>query len=146
MIITESPLDVRLNPSKTMFVAHLGLFVIVVTTLFLVPALWWARLLVLSIVLIIALASGYKWLMSWRGSNVEVLRFLPQEDVCILGSGLAYRLRPQQFVTGPLVIVYLQKSRFSTLIRLIPRDSLSHEHHRLLRQFLLMRSAASFGE
>jgi hypothetical protein len=142
MTITESPLDVTLNPSKILFLAQLGLFVILVVTLFLVPALWWARLLVL----IFVLASGYKWLLKWRASGDEVLRFLPREDTCLLASGLACKLRPRQFVTGPLIIFYLQKSLFKTLIRVIPRDSLSNEHLRLLHQFLLRRPAVSLGE
>ena len=50
------------------------------------------------------------------------------------------QLEPSQFVTVYLVILYFLTQQGSRLLRIIPRDSLSGEEHRILRKLLLART------
>jgi len=50
------------------------------------------------------------------------------------------QLEPSQFVTVYLVILYFRTQQGDRLLRIIPRDSLSGEEHRILRKLLLART------
>ena len=51
------------------------------------------------------------------------------------------QLEPSQFVTVYLVILYFRTEQGDRLLRIIPRDSLSGEEHRILRKLLLNRAS-----
>ena len=50
------------------------------------------------------------------------------------------QLEPSQFVTVYLVILYFRTQQGGRVLRIIPRDSLSGEEHRILRKLLLART------
>ena len=92
------------------------------------------ELLLLLIIISVALI----WLQEWRSADAEVLVFHPLEHKCIAGNGLHCQLRPRQFVSRYLIVLYLRTNSGKAISRAIPRDSLSEEQHRLLRQLLIL--------
>lgn len=51
------------------------------------------------------------------------------------------QLEPSQFVTAYLVILYFRTLQGDKLLRVIPRDGLCAEEHRILRKLLLSRTS-----
>lgn len=135
MTSMESPLEITLNPSVTLAMAQCGLVFAVLMMSIMLPALLWAKLLLLLAVLL----SAARWLSQWRGITPEVLIFRPLTDDCIIDGKLRCQFRSRQFVTRRLIIVYLVTESGKTLSRIIPRDALSQRQHRLLRRLLIQR-------
>ncbi len=135
MTITESRLEVTLVPSKTLALIQLGMVILLLLLSAMLPVLLWAKLLLLLIIISVALI----WLQEWRSADAEVLVFHPLENKCIAGNGLHCQLRPRQFVSRCLIVLYLRTNSGKAISRAIPRDSLSEEQHRLLRQLLILR-------
>lgn len=137
MTIMESRLEVTLVPSKTLALAQFWLLVSLFLLSAMLPVLLWAKSLLLLIIISVALA----WLREWRSAGAEVLIFYPSINQCIVGDGLRCQLRAEQFVSRSLIILYLQTNYGKRISRAIPRDSLTENQHRLLRQLLMLRRA-----
>jgi len=141
MTITESRLEVTLVPSKILALIQLGLVIMLLLLSAMLPVLVWAKSLLLLIIICVALL----WLQEWRGADAEVLVFNPSVNECIVGDGVHCQLRPKQFVSRCLIILYLRTKRGKRISRAIPRGSLSEEQHRLLRQLLILRPGGRDG-
>ena len=133
----ESPLEITLSPSVSLAMAQCGLVFAVLLLSITLPALPWAKLLLV----LAALVTAARWLSQWRGITPEVLIFRPLTDDCIIDGKLRCQFRSRQFVTRRLIIVYLVTESGKTLSRIIPRDALSQCQHRLLRRLLIQRRA-----
>lgn len=131
----ESPLEITLSPSVILAMAQCGLVFAVLLLSITLPALPWAKLLLV----LAALVTAARWLSQWRGITPEVLIFRPSTDDCIIDGKLLCQFRSRQFVTRRLIIVYLVTESGKTLSRIIPRDALSQRQHRLLRRLLIQR-------
>ncbi|MGB2045434.1 MAG: protein YgfX [Porticoccaceae bacterium] len=135
MTSMESPLEITLNPSKTLIMAQCWLVIAVLLLSVFLPVLLWAKVLLLLITLLIAT----RWLSQWRGVTPEILIFRTLTDDCIIDGKLRCQFKSRQFVTRRLIIVYLVTESGKSLSRIIPRDALSQQHHRLLRRLLIQR-------
>ena len=131
----ESPLEITLNPSKTLVMVQCWLVIAVLLLSVFLPVLLWVKVLLL----LITLLTATRWLSQWRDLTPEVLIFRPLTDDCIIDGKLRCQFRSRQFVTRRLIIVYLVTESGKTLSRIIPRDALSQRQHRLLRRLLIQR-------
>jgi hypothetical protein len=131
----ESPLEITLNPSKTLVMVQCWLVIAVLLLSVFLPVLLWVKVLLL----LITLLTATRWLSQWRDLTPEVLIFRPLTDDCIIDGKLRCQFRSRQFVTRRLIIVYLVTETGKTLSRIIPRDALSQRQHRLLRRLLIQR-------
>jgi hypothetical protein len=135
MTSMESPLEITLNPSKTLVMVQCWLVIAVLLLSVFLPVLLWVKVLLL----LITLLTATRWLSQWRDLTPEVLIFRPLTDDCIIDGKLRCQFRSRQFVTRRLIIVYLVTETGKTLSRIIPRDALSQRQHRLLRRLLIQR-------
>ena len=135
MTSMESPLEITLNPSKTLVMVQCWLVIAVLLLSVFLPVLLWVKVLLL----LITLLTATRWLSQWRDLTPEVLIFRPLTDDCIIDGKLRCLFRSRQFVTRRLIIVYLVTESGKTLSRIIPRDALSQRQHRLLRRLLIQR-------
>lgn len=134
MRAAPSPLEVNLNPSKTLFLVRLGLALAVAVTLVALPIITHARLLAFAFLA----WTTVLWVREWRRSKPEVLRFHPETGNWAIDDGEDLLLKPDQFVTRSLVILYCKTADGKSLTKVIPRDAMSVEHHRRLRQRLML--------
>lgn len=141
MTITESRLEVTLVPSKTLALTQLGLVILLILFSAMLPVLLWAQ----SVILLTIISVALLWLQQWRSVDAEVLVFHPLINECIVGNGLHCQLGPEQFVSRCLIILYLRTNSGKRISRAIPRDCLSQEQHRLLRQLLILRPGGRDG-
>ena len=132
MRAAKSPLELSLIPSKILFLARLGLVVIASINLILLPIFVWAKLLAFAVVAIQALT----WVRQWHRSEPKILRFYPAKGHWRVDNSVELRPEADQFVTRSLVIVYLAGGDGRRCCRVIPRDALSNQQHRQLRQLL----------
>lgn len=77
MRAAPTPLEVNLNPSKILFLVRLGLALAVGITLIALPIVAHARLLAFALLAWTTVLWVREWLLEWRRSKPEVLRFYP---------------------------------------------------------------------
>jgi len=134
--------EFRLYPSKYFLYAKLGLAVAAGLIIAVAPILLWAKVVGLYIVL----AVGYRFYANFCRQSPERLFVVDDQLECWrlvsqTSGENELRLEPTQFVTGYLVVLYLRDLQGIRLTRVIPRDSLSEEDHRLLRKLLISRNS-----
>ncbi|MDG1818924.1 MAG: hypothetical protein P8H31_03735 [Porticoccaceae bacterium] len=135
--------EFRLYPSKYFLCAKLGLAVAAGLIIAAAPILLWAKV----VGLFIALAVGYSFYNDFCRQSPEQLFVLDTGMDCWRLVSQAsgeneLRLEPTQFVTGYLVVLYFKDLQGTRFTRIIPRDSLSEEDHRLLRKLLISRKTS----
>jgi hypothetical protein len=135
--------EFSLYPSRYTLIAQLGLAISAALVVAISPILLIAKLSGL----LILLAAGIGFSINFCRQNPERL-FVVDGDCwrLISSSGnlqhggevaIDLQLEPSQFVTAGLVILYFRTPQGRRLNRVIPRDSLSPEEHRILRKLLL---------
>ncbi|MDA9825885.1 hypothetical protein N9B92_00560 [Porticoccaceae bacterium] len=139
MRAAKSPLVLNLKPSKSLLVFQLLMAATAIVHLTLLPIETWPRLLAL----VLAVAWVLLVLRCWRRSQPQTMCFYPSSGHWQIDGGLWLQPEPNQFVTRALVILYFRDTRGRRLSRVIPRDSLSPEQHRQLRQLLLLPAISS---
>ena len=139
--------EFSLTPSKYTLVAKLALAISASLLVAILPILLWAK--IASLLLLLAIAISFYLNFSWQ--NPERLFVVDGDADCwrlLLSPGhkqpaeeqvVDLLLEPSQFVTSYLVILYFRTPQADRLTRVIPRDSLSGEEHRILRKLLLAR-------
>ena len=132
--------EFQLHPSFYYVCARLGLVAIASALVAVLPILILAKLAAL-----LCLGLAGCWLVvDYRGQGAEKLIVLDaSEDRWRLVSALKtveLVLMPTQFVTRYLVIVYFKLPQGRQIVRVLPRDSLSAQQHRLLRMLLIERT------
>ena len=144
----EKTAEFRLYPSRYFLCAKFGLAIAASLIIAAAPILFWAKVVGLFIVLAVA----YRFYDDFCRQSLEQLFVLDAEMECwrlvsqsssenkLRGCAVELRLEPTQFVTGYLVVLYLRDLQGIRLTRVIPRDSLSEEDHRLLRKLLISRN------
>ncbi|MDA8786735.1 hypothetical protein N9N19_04255 [Porticoccaceae bacterium] len=136
MRAAKSPLVLNLKPTKSLLVFQLLMAATATVRLTLLPIETWPRLL--ALVLVVA------WvLLVLRRSQPQTMCSYPSSGHWQIDGGLWLQPEPNQFVTRALVILYFRDTRGRRLSRVIPRDSLSPEQHRQLRQLLLLPAISS---
>jgi hypothetical protein len=143
--------EFQLRPSFNYLCARLGLAIAAAALIALLPLLIWAKVAAL-----LGLGLAVRWLLvDYRGQCAELLilldasedrwRLLPVSEGRGRGSQQSeaeeLRMAATQFVTGYLVIAYFKRPQGQTIVRVLPRDSLSAPQHRLLRKLLIQRVA-----
>ena len=132
--------EFQLHPSFYYVCARLGLVAIASALVAVLPILILAKLAAL-----LCLGLAGCWLVvDYRGQGAEKLIVLDaSEDRWRLVSALKtveLVLMPTQFVSRHLVIVYFKLPQGRQIVRVLPRDSLSAQQHRLLRMLLIERT------
>ena len=139
MRAAKSPLVLNLKPTKSLLVFQLLMAATATVRLTLLPIETWPRLLTL----VLAVAWVLLVLRRWRRSQPQTMCSYPSSGHWQIDGGLWLQPEPNQFVTRALVILYFRDTRGRRLSRVIPRDSLSPEQHRQLRQLLLLPAISS---
>ena len=141
--------EFSLTPSKYVLIAQLILVVCAGLLVAIMPILLWAKIASLLFLLV----AGIRFHLDFRRQNSEQLFIVDGDADCwrllsLSGNGLHggeaavdLQLEPSQFVTAYLVILYFRTQQGVRLTRVIPRDSLSREEHRILRKLLLARTS-----
>ena len=146
MRAAPTPLEVNLNPSKILFLVRLGLALAVGITLIALPIVAHARLLAFALLAWTTVLWVREWLVEWRRSKPEVLRFYPGTGHWRIDDGEDLQLKPDQFVTRSLVILYCKSAGGKSLTKVIPQDAMTVEHHRQLRQRLMLPASLAEGQ
>jgi len=140
--------EFSLTPSKYTLAAELGLAICASLLVAILPILLWAKIASL----LFLLAVGIRFYLHFRRQKPERLFVVDGAGDCWRlvsppknkrgGREVAVdlRLEPRQFVTVYLVILYFRTLQGDRLLRIIPRDSLSAEEHRVLRKLLFART------
>lgn len=140
--------EFSLYPSRYTLIAQLGLAISAAMLVAISPILLVAKLSGL----LILLAAGISFSINFCRQNPERLFVVDGDADCWRlisspgkiqhGKELAVdlQLEPSQFVTAGLVILYFRTQQGERVTRVIPRDSLSAEEHRILRKLLLTRA------
>ncbi len=141
--------EFSLTPSKYTLAAELGLAICASLLVAILPILLWAKIASL----LFLLAVGIRFYLHFRRQKPERL-FVVDGDAdrwrlissagstqCGGEEAVDLQLAPSQFVTAGLVILYFRTQQGDRLTRVIPRDSLSREDHRILRKLLLARTS-----
>lgn len=139
MRAARSPLVLNLKPSKSLLLFQLLMAATAIVHLTLLPIATWPRLLATALVLALAVALLWRWLLA----GPETVCFYPISGHWQIDGGSLLWPQASQFVTRSLVILYLRDARGRRLSRVIPRDSLGAEQHRQLRQLLLLPAPSS---
>ena len=63
-----------------------------------------------------------------------------------IDDGEDLQLKPDQFVTRSLVILYCKSAGGKSLTKIIPQDAMTVEHHRQLRQRLMLHASLAEGQ
>ena len=131
--------EFQLRPSFYYLCARLGLVAIAAALITVLPLLIWAKLVGL---LCLGLA-GCWFAIDYRGQGSEKLIVLDASEDCwrlvSASETVDLVLMPTQFVTRRLVIAYFKLPQGRQIVRVLPRDSLSAQQHRLLRMLLIQR-------
>ena len=139
--------EFSLSPSRYFLVAQLSLAITAGLLVAFLPILLWAKIasLLFLVAVVIRLYLHFCYQKPeqlfvvdgdcWRLISVSGNRQHEVEEVVDL------QLEPSQFVTAYLVILYFRTQQGVRLTRVIPRDSLSREDHRILRKLLLTRTS-----
>ena len=121
------------------FYASLGLMLTVIFLLIVLPILLWSKMIAIAIVIVLLVRIVTRWV----NAQNQILLFNPETGYWQLDGAeecKALRLKPDQFVTAGLVIIYFETPEGSVIKRFITRDVFSIEDHHLLRVLLLARS------
>lgn len=121
------------------FYASLGLMLTVIFLLIVLPILLWSKMIAIAIVIVLLVRIVTRWV----NAQNQILLFNPETGYWQLDGAeecKALRLKPDQFVTSGLVIIYFETSEGSVIKRFITRDVVSAADHHRLRLLLLARS------
>ena len=128
-----------LKPSRMQFYASLGLMLTVIFLLIVLPILLWSKMIAIAIVIVLLVRIVTRWV----NAQNQILLFNPETGYWQLDGAeecKALRLKPDQFVTSGLVIIYFETPEGSVIKRFITRDVVSAADHHRLRLLLLARS------
>lgn len=140
--------EFRLFPSRYTLTAKLGLAIAASLLVAVLPILPMAKIAGLLILLAVAV-NVY---LDFRRQFPERLFVVDGDADCwrLVSSpknnqngrevAVDLQLEPSQFVTVYLVILYFRTLEGERLLRVIPRDSVSGEEHRILRKLILTRA------
>mgnify|MGYP001141658401 CR=1 FL=1 len=140
--------EFSLTPSRYTFTAKLALAIAAGLLVAMLPILSMAKIAGL----LFLFAAGVSFYLQFRRQSPERLFVVDGAGDCWRlvsppknkrgGREVAVdlRLEPRQFVTVYLVILYFRTLQGDRLLRIIPRDSLSAEEHRVLRKLLFART------
>lgn len=140
--------EFSLTPSRYTLIAKLGLAIASGLLVIVLPILPMAKIAGL----LFLLAACLSFYLNFRRQCPERLFVVDSDADCwrLVSSAKNKRngrevtvdlqLEPSQFVTVYLVILYFRTDQGDRLLRIIPRDSLSGEEHRILRKLLLTRT------
>jgi hypothetical protein len=143
------PAEFSLTPSRYTLFAKLSLAMAAGLLIALLPIL----LMVKIVSLLILLVAAYRFYRNYCEQKPERLFVVDSDADCWrlisplrikqkgMGKAIDLQLEPSQFVTAHLVILYFRSLQGARFVRVIPRDSLSAEEHRLLRKLLLSRTS-----
>jgi hypothetical protein len=123
------------------FYASLGLMLTVIFLLIVLPILLWSKMIAIAIAIVIVLL--VRIVTRWVNAQNQILLFNPETGYWQLDGAeecKALRLKPDQFVTSGLVIIYFETPEGSVIKRFITRDVVSVADHHRLRVLLLARS------
>ena len=141
--------EFSLTPSRYFLVAQLSLAIAAGLLVAFLPILLWAKIASL----VFLLAFGIRFYLHFCHQKPEQLFVVDGDDWRLISSPgegdsqhgreevVDLQLEPSQFVTAYLVILYFRTPQGRRLTRVIPRDSLSGEEHRILRKLLLARTS-----
>tara|TARA_B110000196_G_scaffold296987_1_gene287738 strand:- start:330 stop:704 length:375 start_codon:yes stop_codon:yes gene_type:complete len=121
------------------FYASLGLMLTVIFLLIVLPILLWSKMIAIAIVIVLLVRIVTRWV----NAQNQILLFNPETGYWQLDGAeecKALRLKPDQFVTSGLVIIYFETPEGSVIKRFITRDVVSAADHHRLRLLLLARS------
>ena len=121
------------------FYASLGLMLTVIFLLIVLPILLWSKMIAIAIVIVLLVRIVTRWV----NAQNQILLFNPETGYWQLDGAeecKALRLKPDQFVTSGLVIIYFETPEGSVIKRFITRDVVSVADHDRLRVLLLARS------
>jgi hypothetical protein len=121
------------------FYASLGLMLTVIFLLIVLPILLWSKMIAIAIVIVLLVRIVTRWV----NAQNQILLFNPETGYWQLDGAeecKALRLKPDQFVTSGLVIIYFETPEGSVIKRFITRDVVSAADHHRLRVLLLARS------
>ena len=121
------------------FYASLGLMLTVIFLLIVLPILLWSKMIAIAIVIVLLVRIVTRWV----NAQNQILLFNPETGYWQLDGAeecKALRLKPDQFVTAGLVIIYFETPEGSVIKRFITWDVFSIADHHLLRVLLLARS------
>ncbi len=139
--------EFSLSPSRYVLFAQLGLGICAGLLVALLPILLLAK--IAGLLLILAVCGHFY--VDFRRQKPERLWIADSDaqrwclslsaDCQDLEEAIELQLEPSQFVTAYLVILYFRDRRGARLIRVIPKDSLMPQEHRILRKLLLARTS-----
>lgn len=121
------------------FCASLGLLLTVIFLLIVLPILLWSKMIAIAIVIVLLV----RIVTLWVNAQNQILLFNPETGYWQLDGTKEcneLRLKPDQFVTAGLVIMYFETPEGSVIKRFITRDVVSAVDHHRLRVLLLARS------
>ena len=125
------------------FYASLGLMLTVIFLLIVLPILLWSKMIAIAIAIAIVIVLLVRIVTRWVNAQNQILLFNPETGYWQLDGAeecKALRLKPDQFVTSGLVIIYFETPEGSVIKRFITRDVVSVADHHRLRVLLLARS------
>jgi hypothetical protein len=143
------PAKFSLTPSRYTLTAKLGLAIAAGLTVAILPIVPMAKIAGLLLLLAVGLSFYYDFCRQSPeqlfvvDGDTDSWRLVSMSKNKQNGRGVAVdlQLEPSQFVTVYLVILYFRTEQGGRLLRIIPRDSLSGEEHRILRKLLLNRAS-----
>lgn len=111
----------------------------VIFLLVILPILLWPKTIAIAVIIVLLVRAVFVW----GNAQNQILLFNPETDYWQLDGAEEYqklRLKPDQFVTAGLVIMYFETPKGSVIKRFITRDVVSKADHHRLRVLLLARS------
>jgi|TARA_B110000208_G_scaffold36270_1_gene48082 hypothetical protein len=111
----------------------------VIFLLVILPILLWPKTIAIAVIIVLLVRAVFVW----GNAQNQILLFNPETDYWQLDGAEEYqelRLKPDQFVTAGLVIMYFETPKGSVIKRFITRDVVCKADHHRLRVLLLARS------
>ena len=146
MRAAPTPLKVNLNPSNILFLVRLGLALAAGITLITLPIVAPARLLAFDLLAWTTVLWVREWLLELRRSKPKMLRFYPGRGHWRIDDREHLQLKPDQFVTRSVVILYCKTAGGKSLTKVILQDAMTEEQHRQLRQRLILPASLAEGQ
>lgn len=121
-----------IKPAKSLLILTVCLAGTISGLLLLMPILFWVKTVALLLIVVLA----YVEITKFASARDNIVIYQPTADRWIVNGNSAY-LRPSQWVTRSLIVMYFKGEEGNKLIQVVPADSMPSEQHRQLRKLLI---------
>jgi len=132
MRAANSQYKFTINPAKSVLIFQLILVILSFLLVASMSVLFWVQVFTMLSIGVF----GLLLVAQFRIEVADQLSYRPTSNQWFY-NGCVVRLRPDQFITRNLIIVYLIADSGKKLTQLVPSDSMPPEQHRRLRKLLI---------